>query len=189
MGVKIVKDTSKEILARLKSLKSAVLVGIPAANAAREAEDGEPPPAIDNAALGYVMEFGSPANNIPPRPFLVPGVEDAKDKIVAGLRRAVVAALAGDREKMVGALNRVGLAAQKSVQAKMTEGPFAPLAEETKAARLRRKAAYKNAGEKRRANMMAKYLAGDFTPLVDTGQLRNSITYVVRDGKRKRGAK
>ena len=97
--------------------------------------------------------------------------------------RAGIAALDGDQAKMGRALDSVGIAAQRSVQRKMSDGPFTPIAEETKAARLRRKAAFQKAGEGRRAKMMAKYLAGDFTPLIDTGQLRSAITYVIRNRK------
>jgi hypothetical protein len=54
-----------------------------------------------------------------------------------------------------------------------------PIKEITKEGRMRRRAAYKNASEKQKAKMMKAYLAGDFTPLVDTQQLLKSVTYVL----------
>lgn len=154
-------DTSEALKKAVRQLlKNQVLVGIPDGAAERQAEPGvESQPS--NALLGYVHEFGSDEHNIPPRPFLVPGVEGAKDQIVARMRQAGEAALNGT-DAVGRGLNAVGLVAQNAVQEKITEGPFAPLAERTLEARR------------------AKGRTGE-RPLIDTGQLRRSITYVVLD--------
>ncbi|OYW34855.1 MAG: hypothetical protein B7Z41_00800 [Rhizobiales bacterium 12-66-7] len=152
------------IFASVKELtKSQVLVGVPDANAPRnadeeEAKKGEP---INNATIGYIMEFGAPNANIPARPHLMPGISDAKDSIADQLKKGAQQALAGKAGAADIALNKVGLIASSAVKARITEGPFTPLAETT----LRARRARGRTGEK---------------PLLDTGQYRNSQTYVIR---------
>ena len=142
--------------------KDRVLVGVPAENALRKPEPGEKSEP-NNALLGYVHEFGSPAKNIPARPFLIPGVRDAQAEIADQLEGAARATLAGRQAESNVVLNRVGLIAQNAVRAKITDGPFTPLKPGTLAARRR------------------KGRTGT-SPLIDSGQLRASITYVVDDG-------
>lgn len=141
-------------------LKKEVLVGIPASNAARDPEPGETT-AATNALIGYIMEYGSPAQNIPARPFLHPGIANAKDDISAHMKKAAQFALSGKNDKIEQELEKVGLIAQVSVQKKITEGPFEPLKPSTLAARR------------------ARGRTGT-TPLLDTGQLRRAISYVIR---------
>lgn len=147
-----------------KSIKSLtankVLVGIPDANADRKPDPDDPVP-ITNAGIGYIMENGAPEKNIPARPFLKPGIADAKEAITDRLHKTAMKALDGDVSATKAGLTGVGLIAQRSVQEKITDGPFAPLAPATLADRVRRG----RTGEK---------------PLIDTGQLRRAITYVIR---------
>jgi hypothetical protein len=150
------------IVADLRTLaRSEVLVGIPGKTASRD-----DPGAMNNPTLGYIHEFGSPAAGIPRRPFLTPGVEAIRARTVAEFRGAALAALKGDANAAERTLNRVGLIAQNSVRATLTAGEgWPPLAEATLAARE------------------ARGRTGT-RPLIDTGQLRASITYVVeRRGK------
>lgn len=150
------KKSLEKIQERLEAatLKS-VLVGIPAAEAQRDAESK-----MTNVDIAYIQNFGAPEANIPSREFMRPGVVNAQSKIVKALRLASQAAFKGeDPDKY---LHMAGLVAQASIKAKLTDGPFLPLAASTVAARLRR-------GKK------------SDKPLIDTGQLRNSITYVIRD--------
>ena len=156
-GVKMTKDGLKGMLKTLMELPvQSVLVGIPAENGEREA--GDP---MTNAALGYINENGSPALNIPARPWLVPGIRDAQKKITGYLKQAGQYAFNGDQAGIERALNAAGLAGQTAAKAKINTGPFQALAEATLAARRRRG----RTGEK---------------PLIDTGQMRNSVTYVIR---------
>jgi len=141
-------------------LKHEVLVGIPASNAARDPEPGEST-AATNALIGYVMEYGSPAKNIPARPFLHPGIANAKNDIEVHMKKAGQLALRGKQDEINQELEKVGLIAQASVQRKITEGPFEPLKPGTLAARR------------------ARGRTGT-SPLLDTGALRRSISYVVR---------
>lgn len=138
--------------------KSRVLVGIPAENAGR---DDEP---ITNAAIGYIQEYGAPEANIPPRPFLVPGVEDAKEGVVEAFRGGAQRATSGDASAADKALGRAGTIAEAAVRRKITNGPFVPLSEAT----LKQRAA--------RGVTRTK-------PLIDTGKLRDSISYVIRKAK------
>lgn len=141
-------------------LKREVLVGIPSANAARDPEPGEKT-AATNVLLGYVHEYGSPAKNIPPRPFLHPGISDAREEIQKHMKSAGQFALQGKTEKVDQELDKVGLAAREGVVLKITNGQFQELKPATLAAR------------RRKGRTRTK-------PLIDTGQMRQAITYIVR---------
>lgn len=159
IGASVLADRTTALRRAVASLvENQVLVGIPATTAGRN--DGP----IDNATLGYIHETGSPSANIPARPFLRPGVAAAMPKITTRLRRAALAGLAGSREKVMAELNAVGIIAQSSARAKITNGPFQPLAAST--LRDRRRRGFK--GTK---------------PLIVTGQLRRALTYVIRKRK------
>lgn len=161
-AVQVTKDRVDDLINDLQSLLShEVLVGIPAGSPARAAEDGKQPE-IDNATLGYIHENGAPSVNIPARPFLVPGVQQAKEQIAKVMAKGVEAATVGNRTTAMNSLDKAGLIAQNAVRRKITEGPFVPLKPRTLAGRRARG----RTGER---------------PLIDTGQLRRSITYVVRE--------
>lgn len=157
MPIKITKDNVSKTVAAINQLvKKDVLVGIP--DDAPQRASGEP----SNAQLGYIHEYGSPAANIPPRPFLIPGVADAQAQITEVLGKGGKAALEGDAAAAMRALTAAGLIAQDAVRAKITNGPFTPLAASTLAARA------------------AKGFAGT-KPLIETGKMRMAVTYVIRD--------
>jgi hypothetical protein len=54
--------------------KLGIQIGIPAGS---ERTDS----LVTNGEIGYLFEYGSPARGIPDRPFLVPGIENAMDKV------------------------------------------------------------------------------------------------------------
>lgn len=143
-----------------------VLVGIPATKTERR-DHG-----ITNAALGYIHETGAPEVNIPPRPFLIPGIREAKDRITVHLAHAARLTLEGDADGAEKAMHRAGIVAASAVKNKITVGPFVPLKPST----IRRRR-IRSAGSKYRRKATGP---ADVRPLIDTGQLRNSITYVVR---------
>lgn len=176
MSVKITHDGLRDLFDAVKKLtQTQVLVGIPESANTRDGED------IGNAALGYIHEFGAPEANIPARPFLVPAIESMQDKVITRLRRAGVAALDGKPQEMQNQFNRLGLEAVKVVKDKLEDGPFVPLAESTKRARLTRTKAYQNASLKTRQKMMKNFL-GDpegIRPLIDMGKMRDAVTYVI----------
>ena len=177
----------KAILEGLKNLTgSHVFVGIPEKNAPRNKQ------AINNAQLAfihthgvrgwkmrnamniamkggklpysqalalYIHTFGSPLYQVPPRPIIEPAIEDKTNHkmIDAELKLAAKAALEGKKTEMKNHLRRAGMIAQNVVRAWFTnpKNNWAPNAPST----IARK--------------------GSDKPLIDTGDLRKSITYVV----------
>ncbi|EOC1314434.1 hypothetical protein [Cronobacter turicensis] len=156
-GLTIRADSAKSILDALKTLANKdVLVGIPESK--DERDDGD----IGNAAIGYINENGSPAQNIPPRPHLKPGVKSVEQDFMPHLKAAAQKALEGNEEGAVTSLDRAGTVAANGVKRYITITGFTPLADATIANRLLRG----RTGNK---------------PLIDTGEYRRSITHVVRD--------
>lgn len=157
------KNAVQQIVDKLPKLRVAmsqlttsdVLVGVPSDKTARK---GDP---INNATIAYLMDKGSPAQNIPARPFMEPGVEAAKDKIIEQLKRAAQNALSADDDAIEKGLIRSGMIAQASIRTMINSGIDPALAPSTLAARRRRG----------RQGTVA---------LIDTGALRNSINFVIR---------
>lgn len=133
-----------------------VLAGVPEAKTRRK---GEP---INNATLAYIHDKGSPSQNIPARPFMEPGIKDVQGKIEQKLLSAGQAVLENNPTKAMNQLEAVGLIAQNGIRNRINSNIPPPLKPATLAARRRRG----RTGTK---------------TLIDSGQLRNSITYVVRD--------
>lgn len=164
-------DRVDSIVRALRKLaEKEVLIGVPDSNAER---DGN----FSNATIAFISEFGSPAANIPPRPHFVPGILDAKDRIVAQMKKAALAALDGKQDKVDAALNAVGIIGQNAVKARITGGLTPPLKPTTVSAHLRAR----GLTAKQKAKRYDKYgdSAGE-KPLILTGAYLNSITYVIR---------
>lgn len=158
MTVKIT-DHQEDLRKSIKLLLAKnIYVGIPMSTADRA--DGK----ITNAALGYIEEYGSPVNNIPARPFLVPGVESVRQEIEQRMKGIAKLALKGKPEQIGQEQNSLGMVAVNAVQTYLSDpNHFAPLAASTIAARKRR-------GRQ-----------PPYSPLIDTGALRRSVTFVVRN--------
>ena len=93
-GVSQKKDQTQAMLDSLDSLVEwKVLVGIPAERGHR-LESGT----LNNAARAYILNFGSPAANIPPREFMYSGIADAQDQINDYFKQIARKAIAGDRQ-------------------------------------------------------------------------------------------
>lgn len=105
----------------------------------------------------YLHTHGSALNQIPPRPIIEPAIEANRAAIEKELAKAAEAALAGNAMDVDKYLNRAGMMAQNFVRAWFTDSRngWAPNSPST----IKRK--------------------GSSQPLVGTGQLRKSITYVV----------
>lgn len=155
IDIKLTKDSTKALEASIKKLaRGAVLVGIPN-DSSKNRRSGEP---ITNAEIGYIHEFGSPVRHIPARPFLFPSIEQNKDKIAEYLKPAFKGI-----ETSIN-LEKAGLESVNIVRGYITNSSnFVPLKESTIKARQRKRKSGQ-AGTK---------------PLIDTGALRTSITYVV----------
>lgn len=159
MATQIVKNLVPQLLQAVEALtRQQVLVGIPGDTASRK--DSKDP---SNALIGYLMEFGSPTQNIPARPFLVPGVNEAMPQIIARLRSGASKALKFPLDPNAGTntLIEVGLIAQRTVRGYINAGVAPPLA----AATLRARRARGHTSTK---------------SLVETGQMRNAVTYIIR---------
>lgn len=157
-----------------------VLVGIPGSNTMRDGGQ------MTNAQLGYLHEFGAPEANVPARPALFPGIRAVQPQIVTYLLGASRATLKGNDALAMRSLHAAGLIAVDSVKAVITRGIEPPLADST----LRRRASRKKGtgvGIRRgaRFELAAREGGGQpgitfAKPLIDTGQYRQSFTYVLR---------
>ena len=107
----------------------------------------------------YVQTHGSPAYAIPPRPVLQPAIKDSREAIGKQIAVAYRAAMQGD---MAGADRGLELAGM--VAANAARGWF------------------ENPKNKWPPNSARTIKAkGSNMPLIDTGEMRKSITYVIRD--------
>jgi hypothetical protein len=155
-----------KVLAQLK--KKAVYVGIPKENSKRS--DGE----MTNASLLMIHSKGSPLRNLPARPVIEPAIEEETNK--AKISRQLIAAankgLNGDQAGFITGLNAAGLQAQNVCREwfKNPKNGWDPLAPSTIQAKVRKY----GKGKK-------KIDTSSIIPLVDTGEMRKAITYVLRD--------
>lgn len=176
----------KRDLALLASVE--VLVGFPEDTTQRT--DAEEDREITNAAIAYIQDNGAPEQNIPARPFMRPGMDDAKPKVInkfIQLARALVSGKYPDPKNLVEVgFQQVGLLAQAALRKKINEGIPPPLSEYT----LRQRAARGRKGAKEELANRAKGLAPSTQlakPLIDTAQLRNAVNYVIRNRKKRKG--
>ncbi len=157
-------DLVDDVLKSIQALaKRQVLVGVPSDTAGREDENGP----INNAAIGHILETGAPERNLPARPFLVPTILKIRGDLAKRARTTlarVTSGKPGAQQEVSRGLGGIGLLAANAVKTTINTGDFAPLAASTIYRRQNRKKAPRS-GEK---------------PLIDTGQLRNSVTYVIR---------
>lgn len=137
-------------------------------DAAPYAEDGN----LSVAGVAAVHEFGT--DRIPERSFLRAGIDGHIREIGEATDRALDMIVTGpDDASVLRAAGYVGEAGIRAIQDTIEARIPPPLAPMTKAARDR-KAAH--------GGGLAS-LAGQYTPLVDTGHLRNSIVYKVSTGE------
>lgn len=104
--------------------------------------------------VAAVHEFGSPKNNIPERSFIRSAVNENHDEYVR-LNKINFVALIKNKITVEIALSRLGEMAKSHMQQKIRKGDFVPLKEST---------------------IKAK---GSSAPLIDTGNLIQSITYAL----------
>src|SRR4051812_46011538 len=151
-------------------VRTKVMVGIPSDKNTRKDQ-------MTNAVLGYIHEFGSPIHNIPAHAWLVPGVKASEKQWTNYLQQAAKLAFEGKPAAVDRAFHAAGTVAVGSVKTRITAGIAPPLAELTK---QRRRAKHKNT--KAGPSVLPQRFGG-FTPLVDTAQMLNSITYSIQKTK------
>lgn len=184
-SVAITKDLTKDILKSLGDVASkTVCIGVPQEENVHR-EDG-----ITNAQLMYihnngvrdfemrksmqhdldkgtpyskahemfVHENGSPLWQVPPRPILEPAIDNSKDLIAEEMKNVAETAL--DGKNVTVALEKVGMLGQNIARDWFTnpENKWASNSRNT----IKRK--------------------GSDKPLIDSGELRKSITYVIKEG-------
>lgn len=182
------EDKMKGLLDKLKKIASLeVYVGIPEVTGPREvrteeiATKGE---AVSNAQLCYIHTHGSPVNNIPARPIIEPAIEaeDNKEAIAKQLGEASKALLDQKQTEVRRSLRLAGMEGQNRVRAWFIDprngwAQNSPLTALRKVEKLRGKALKEVQGR-----LAASESIGDISrPLIDTGQLRRSMTYVVKE--------
>lgn len=152
-----------------------VLVGVPEAQ--DEREEG-----IGNAALAMIHDKGSPLVGIPARPFMEPGIAKVRRVIERELKQAATNVFAGQATEAMQACHRAGMRAAMSIKNLINAGEgFEPLKRGTLLGRMRRR---KYLNKKLSRAEKEEYMAS-FHPLVDTGAMRDSITYVIEEGGQK----
>lgn len=152
----IIKDTNlKGLNTLIKTIREAanakVLVGVPASKNAPR-EGG-----INMAGLAAVHEFGAPSKGIPERSFLRSAIIESQGQISDLVAQGIRSYLNQGKQVDLMFYDRIGLFASNLVKDKIAKGPFKPLKDAT----IKRK--------------------GSSLPLVDTGALRQSISWEVRD--------
>ena len=171
--------SENDLYNRLVSLaKREILVGIPEETNERPGE-GE----MNNATLLFIHTNGSPVNNLPPRPVIEPAIEQPENaaKIRQGLRRVTRFLLEekeSEAERTMQAVGEdaVGMIRDWFVDPRNGWPPNTPATVKGKLRRLK---------GKKRKEALAVYAAGERvdTPLIDTGEMRKAITFVVRDAE------
>jgi len=141
-----------EMLTKLRKLRgSDVLVGIPTDKVQRSGDK------INNASLAFIHENGSSLAHIPARPFLKPGIENARQLIAKQLAAAGQAVLEGNPAGATQFLNKAGQVGVNSVKRMFDNNTWPANAPST----IKQK--------------------GSDRPLIDTGQMKRAISYVVRE--------
>ena len=155
----------KEAIAFLKSNR--VLVGIPQAASSTRGE-------VTNAELAFIHTNGSPINRIPPRPFLEPGIEEAKDDIAGCMKSAIEAAVEGNTAAAMDELHKAGMYGENAAKSYIGAGHHEPNADIT----------IHGGWMRNRVSGKPVFVKGKHSdvPLIDTGSLRSSITHVI-EGK------
>lgn len=158
VGLFIKVDNIKKVFDAVEKLTNrSVYVGYPQSGPNRSGT-GEP----TNAYLAFIHEHGAPNANIPARPFMIPGIISIRERIITMMKQTAILALQGEEQESVVKLNQLGFVAVAALQRAITRGEgWPPLSQRTLAARRRRGV--------RRTH-----------PLIDTGQLRQHVEYVIR---------
>ena len=156
------------------------------------------------ADIATIHEYGAPSRNIPSRSFIRSTVDEnqrAYDMNIAILRDEIFDG--GSDTTVESALGILGMTIQRDIKAKFRDNDWQPLAESTVRKKNRRviekaeatinklEKTLNEKGKLTKAQLAAENKASDTiltggksTPLIDTGQLRNSIQYKVEmDGK------
>jgi len=178
----------KKMIETIEALnKNKVRVGIPENTNARKEGDK-----IGNASLAFIHQNGSPAQHIPPRPFMTIGVNKVRDRIVDILGDGARHAIETNNPNIaIQAYHKVGAITVDAMQDAIASKIPPPLSPVTVA---RRRIRSPGSSYRRKASPLAQeafnrwYGRGQLpmsesptTPLHDSGDLLRAINYVVDD--------
>jgi hypothetical protein len=173
---KLIKDIDMtvfdELKRRINGADKVVNVGVPEG---KKEKDGTPV-----AMVAAVHEYGSPSQGIPERPFLRVAIQKNRLKYVRLNRTNIVKMLRGQMG-MEQALGQLGEMAKGDVQTEIWSGDFAPLAPKTIAARRRARSSAYNKSLKKKADAKGGGAGPIDRPLIDTGQMVQSIQWELGD--------
>lgn len=150
----------------LKLDKLEVVVGV-SGKPRKQGENDKKAPKINMAELAAIHEFGSQSNNIPARSFLLSTLNENSEKY-AGEFNSIINAIESGKSANAG-LSNLGNMARRDILDKFKNNDWQPIKPETKARRRKVK------------NPTNKKLSGIHKPLIDTGELRKSIMFQVRN--------
>lgn len=157
VDIEVTYDGFKQMMNGLDWIEnSGVYVGVPEDESSREDEE------ITNAELLFIHTNGSLINNVPARPVVEPAIKNDSARLSKMLGQAFVYALSGDFSRASDQLKKTGMRGQKVVRAWFTNPknnwpPNSPGV----------------------ATAKRKKGSTDPRPLIDTGELIRSITYVI----------
>lgn len=160
LGWEVVESASKMVrnIQLLDFMKeNEVYVGIQQKESKREDEP------ITNAELLFIHTNGSPINNIPPRPVIEPAIKHDSERLSGMMKKAAQLVLAGKIDDAIIQLKRTGMRGQNVSRNWFVnpENNWPPNSPSVIAEKIR-----KGSTNPR--------------PLIDTGELRKSITYFVK---------
>lgn len=189
-GVKVTRGSYDDTIASARIILDAeILVGVPSETSDRpsnlQVQDENAP---TNAVLAYIHDNGAPEANIPQREFMRPGIADVLPEITRKMEIVMRLAMRGDVIAAEMAMQQVGIVAQSGIHNRIDAGIPPPLADYT----LRKRDARTKKGSKSAQYEMKRRAQGlapsvQFArPLIDTGELRKSIMYVIRSRRRRR---
>lgn len=161
--ITVTSDFTKEFNEIIKRFKNDdVLVGIPESTTDRTDEGS-----INNATLFAIANFGSPINNIPAWPILEIGIRNAQKQIAEEFKKAASQVLSKGFSALSTYYNRAGIIASTSIKKVINSQEDVPSDRPLPGTiAARRRDGFKG----------SKYW-------LRTGQLRNSITYVLRSDR------
>lgn len=149
MTTKIIKDFDGKFLDRLKRALTGKRERIVNVGFPAKAKE---PDGSSTALIAAVHEFGAPDKGIPERSFMRTSLEQNRNKRKTLNEQNLKKVLNGGMS-VDAALGQLGLMASSDIKEQIKNGSFTPL----KAATIKRK--------------------GSSKPLIDTGQMRQSVTY------------
>lgn len=168
--VKVLKDIDPRKIEALRDRlerRVRVLVGYPDG---KSEADGTPV-----ALVAATHEFGSPSQGIPERPTLRPGIQRKMPQLVRLNRINLIKVLRGQMT-MRDALGQLGNMAVGAVKEEIDKGNHAPLAPAT----IARRRAKRSKGWNAKLDKAAAKSGGTIDrPLIDSGQMRQSVTYII----------